>query len=305
MPIVPNDLKLESRVVDGMRLVGVGIVVNVVLAVVKFAGGWLGNSKALLADGLESLLDIMSSVMMWWALKVAGRPPDEGHPYGHGKVESLAAVLGALILVGAGLGLGWHSLSEFWKKLSGADGGPESFTLVVALVTVLAKEGLYRVMIVMGREIGSAALMADAWHHRSDALTSLVTLLGLGVAVFGSGVWVVADSLAALICCGLIVVCGLGILRRSVGEMLDEQMQPSVISAVVKAAGGVPGVTSVEKCRVRKSGLTRLADLHIRVSGRISVREGHEIAHEAKDRIMNCGQNISDVTVHVEPEKDS
>ncbi|GAB4166372.1 MAG: cation diffusion facilitator family transporter [Terrimicrobiaceae bacterium] len=295
---------MASRAEAGRRLVILGVLANVVLAAAKFLGGWLGNSNALMADGLESSLDILSSLMMWGALKIAERPADEGHPYGHGKVESLAAVAGSLVLILAGIALAAHSVVLLFTGGEESRSSPAVFTLLIAIVTIVVKEGLYRLFMLRGKQIDSAALLADAWHHRSDAITSLATLLGIGIAIVGGPDWGAADSFAALVSCGIILANGGRMLRNALGEVLDEQMKPGVLEAVIHAAIKVPGVTSVEKCRVRKSGLTRIADLHIRVEGSMPVREGHEIAHAAKDRILACGQNISDVTVHVEPERE-
>ena len=303
----PDGGEVEIRAAAGRRLILTGVLVNILLAVAKFAGGVLGNSSALIADAIESALDIFSSGMMWAALKVAARPPDASHPYGHGKVESLAAVAGALVLLGAGASLAAHSAGEILNSFSSPPTEaslPKAFTLGVLMLAILLKESLYRLFVHRGKAIDSAALLADAWHRRSDAITSLAALIGISIALAGGPSWAPADDWAALFSCGIILFNGGRMLRGSLGEILDEQMPDALIDQVLDQVRSVEGVTSVEKCRVRKSGLTRIADLHVRVAGGSSVREGHEVAHIVKNRLLASGLNISDVTVHIEPERD-
>ena len=302
---MPGNGPDENRAEQGRRLILAGIITNVLLSGIKITAGLLGNSSALIADGLESTLDIFSSFMMWAALKVADRPADISHPYGHGKVESLAAVAGALVLVAAGLALAAHSLASLFAGYTGRtefSGAPAPYTLLVVLLTIGAKETLYRLTLRKGRQIESSALQADAWHHRSDAITSLAALAGISIALVGGPAFVSADDWAALFCCAIILFNGASMLRGSLGEILDEQMPDAMLEAVLGMAAEVEGVTSVEKCRIRKSGLNRIADLHVRVAGSKSVAQGHTIAHAVKKRLSNSGFRIADVTVHIEPE---
>ena len=295
---------LASRARQGRQVMLAGIAANIVLALAKILGGWFGRSHALIADGIESSLDILSSGMMWGALKYAERPPDHDHPYGHGKMESLAAVTGSLILMLAGLSLGFHSLREIINlhHSNGAENIPAPFTLVILAATIIIKEGLFRWLLHRGQKIGSKSLEVDAMHHRSDALTSLAAGIGITLALFGGAAWAAADDWAALFSCVLIVYNGLQMLRGSVGEILDEQIAPDKMEKILAAAQSVPGVTSVEKCRVRKSGLVRLADLHVRVPGDSTVHEGHRIAHAVKDKLLESEFQLADVTVHIEPD---
>lgn len=295
---------LVSLAREGRRVILAGIAINIVLAVAKITAGWLGHSVALIADGIESSVDVLSSGMMWGALKYAGRPPDYDHPYGHGKMESLAAVTGSLILLLAGLSLGLRSLWEIIQiaHTQGPRMTPAPFTLVVLIVTILVKEGLFRWLGSRGKKIGSKAMEVDAMHHRSDALTSLAAGIGISAALFGGPSWASADAWAALFSCILIFINGLHMLRGALGEILDEQIAPEKMQIILDAARSVPGVMSVEKCRVRKSGLVRLADLHVRVPGESTVREGHRIAHAVKDRLLESEFKLADVTVHIEPD---
>lgn len=296
---------LDSRAREGRNLILTGVAANIVLALAKILGGIFGRSHALIADGIESSLDVISSGMMWLAVKYAGRPPDLDHPYGHGKMESLAAVAGSLMLIFAGLALGYRSVMEIiaLSTNSTADDVPAAFTLLILGATIVTKELLFRWFHRRGGEIGSRALQADALHHRSDALTSLAALIGISAALLGGPAWAQADDWAALFSCGLIAFNGLGMLRGSMGDILDEQESSEITERILSLTLGVPGVTSVEKCRVRKSGLSRLADLHVRVAGDRTVREGHEIAHLVKDTLLAAPLQLGDVTVHIEPEE--
>ncbi len=299
---------LGGSFAEGRRLILAGILLNIFLAVVKFMGGVFGNSSALMADGLESTLDVFSSIMMWAALKYAERPPDQEHPYGHGKMESLAAGAGALLLIGAGGLLGFHSLSEILGSLGKepvATDLPKPFTLIILLLTIAFKEGLFRLSLWKGRSIGSNALAADAWHHRSDAITSLAALIGIGIALLGGPAWAQADDWAALFSCVIIITNGLRMLMVALAEAMDKQEPEAIRTKISVIASTVEGVTSIEKVRVRKTGLTRIADLHVRVSGQLSVHEGHDISHIVKNKLQKSELHLSDVTVHIEPEPPS
>lgn len=291
---------LAERAKTGRRILAVGILLNALLAIFKLTAGWAGHSDALIADGLESTLDVLSSTMIWMALKYAERPPDSGHPYGHGKMESLAAAGGSIFVLGAACLLAVNSIREIgWGNHDRP--APEPFTLGVVVFVVVVKEVLFRIAKRRGEEISSRALETEAWHHRSDALTSLAAAIGILVALVGGPSFVSADDWAALFSCVVIASNGLRMLRGSFGELLDEQAAPELVERIVNAARAVDGVVDVEKCRVRKSGLTLLADLHVRVCGDSTVSAGHGIAHRVKDALMAGGWHLSDVTVHIEP----
>lgn len=295
---------LQERSAIGSRLVLYGVGANALLAVIKVLAGWWGHSNALIADGLESALDVVSSILIWGALLYAGKPPDAEHPYGHGKMESLAAVVGAIFLVAAGGSVAGHSAFELFRFYSGQGEVvpmPEGWTLIVLALVIGIKEGFYQVLSRAGRQVGSSAMQADAWHHRSDAVTSVAAFAGISIALIGGPGWRAADDWAALFSCVLILRNGIKMLRRGVGEVIDELVSPTVAAEILRRACEVSGVDSAEKCRVRKSGLTLIADLHIRVSGDLTVRRGHEISHEVKDHLLAAGLRLSDVTVHLEP----
>ncbi len=275
-----------------------GILVNLLLAFVKGTAGVVGHSYALIADAMESTLDVFSSIVVWSGLRVATRPPDDSHPYGHGKAEPLAAVAVSLGLIGAALFL---ALQSVHKILHHRD-LPAPFTLVVLLGVIVIKETLYRVMARVGRELSSTALKTDAWHHRSDAITSAAAFVGISIAVVGGPGYEAADGWAALFACTLIAFNGWRLLQPALGEVMDAAPDPQLETEVRRVALGVPGVSAVESCGVRKMGFEYFVDLHVEVDGKMTVHDGHELAHRVKDAVRLALPQVVDVLIHVEPE---
>ena len=295
---------IQTKAAQGRQVVLAGVLMNLLLSTGKIAGGILGRSNALIADGIESLLDLFSSLLIWGALKYAAKPPDEEHPYGHGKAESLASIIGALVLAVAGAFIAHNSISQLVAAAHGAKVHlPSPWTLLLLIGVILLKECLFQVMARRARRIGSNALLADAWHHRSDAITSIAAFIGISISLIGGPGYEVADDWAALFACVVIFYSSYSMLRLSLGEVMDARVSGDAEETINRITCSVPGVLSAEKCRVRKSGLSYIADLHIRVSGAISVREGHSISHQVKDRLMTSELPLEDVTVHVEPEE--
>lgn len=270
---------------------------NVLLATAKITAGALGNSYVLIADGIESALDIAGSAIIWGGLKFAARPADETHPYGHGKAEPLAAVVVSLGVLAAALVLAVQSARQIFLPHS----SPRPFTLIVLVIVVIVKELLYRFVNRTGRAAESTAVQTDAWHHRADALTSIAAFIGISIALIGGPKWESADAWAALFACCLIGANGWRLLYPAVREILDTAPRGEIVNAVCAAAAAVPGVRDVEKCLIRKMGLEFYVDLHIGVDETISVRSGHTIAHQVKDAIKRTDPRIADVLVHVEP----
>lgn len=284
----------------GARVALAGMMVNVVLAAAKIAAGLFGNSYVLIADGIESALDIAGSVVIWGGLKFAARPPDRTHPYGHGKAEPLAAGLVAMGVLLASVALAIQSVREIFTPHH----GPAPFTLVVLIVVIVVKESLYRFVIRIGKDVESTAVKTDAWHHRADALTSTAAFLGISIALIGGEKWYSADAWAALFACAVIAMNGWRLLFPALHEILDTAPRGEIVAIIEKAAAAVPGVLEVEKCLVRKMGISFYVDLHIGVDSAIPVREGHDIAHRVKDAIKRSDARIADVLVHVEPAPD-
>jgi cation diffusion facilitator family transporter len=286
-----------SNMQRGARVALGGMMVNVVLAAAKISAGLFGNSYVLIADGIESALDIAGSAVIWGGLKFASRPPDRTHPYGHGKAEPLAAGLVAMGVLLASIALAIQSVREIFTPHH----GPAPFTLVVLIVVIVVKESLYRFVIRVGKDVESTAVKTDAWHHRADALTSTAAFVGISVALIGGEKWYSADDWAALFACAVIAANGWKLLFPALHEMLDSAPRGEIVATIQKAAVSVPGVLNVEKCLVRKMGISFYVDLHVGVDGGISVRDGHRIAHQVKDAIKATDARIADVLVHVEP----
>jgi cation diffusion facilitator family transporter len=281
----------------GARIALFGLAINVVLASVKILAGVFGHAYVLIADGIESALDVGGSIVIWGGLTVAARPPDATHPYGHGKAEPIAAVVVAIGVLAAALGLAIQSVREIFLPHH----APAPYTLVVLMVAVIVKETLYRYVIRFGRNMESTAVQTDAWHHRTDAMTSIAAFIGISAALVGGKSWQSADDWAALFACALIAANGYRILSPALHEIMDTAPRGPIVDAVRTAAAAVPGVIEVEKCLIRKMGLDFYVDLHVGVNGNISVDEGHAIAHQVKTAIQQSDARIADVLVHVEP----
>jgi len=281
----------------GARIALFGLAINVFLAGAKILAGLIGHAYVLIADGIESALDVGGSIVIWGGLTVAARPPDATHPYGHGKAEPIAAVVVAVGVLAAALGLAIQSVREIFLPHH----APAPYTLVVLIVAVIVKEILYRYVIRFGREMESTAVKTDAWHHRIDAITSIAAFIGISVALIGGEPWQSADDWAALFAGALIGANGYRLLRPALFEIMDTAPRGRIVQSIRRAARSVPGVIEVEKCRARKMGLDFYVDLHVGVDGSISVHEGHEIAHQVKRAIQQSDSRIADVLVHIEP----
>lgn len=292
-----------NKSTTGENLVVLGGVTNLLLAIIKITTGLLGHSHVLLADGTESMVDVFTSSMVFVALRYASRPPDKDHPYGHGKAESLAALTGGVILFVAGIALAFFSISHLLLSFYGIKNhhAPALYTLPVLLVVILFKEMLFRFISHQAKKIRSSAMLADALHHRSDAIISITAIIGISISLIGGAGYENADNWAALGACLIIFYNAFNIIRSSLGEIMDARV--NITGTLLKLACQIDGVRSAEKCRVRKSGLSLIADLHIRVDSEATVREGHRISHEVKDRIINANLGVDDVTVHLEPDK--
>ncbi len=280
----------------GARMALFGMIVNSIFAIAKILGGFFGHAYVLIADGIESGLDVAGSFVIWSGLKVAARPPDASHPYGHGKAEPIAAMIVAVGVVAAAVGLAIQSVREIFLPHH----APAPYTLVILVVVIMIKETLFRYVNRIGRDIDSTAVQTDAWHHRSDALTSAAAFIGISVALIGGRRWQSADDWAAIFACAVIATNGIRLLRPAFYEIMDTAPR-KIVKSVCSVASSVPGVIDVENCRARKMGLDFYVDLHVGVNGNISVHEGHEIAHRVKAAIQQSNSRVADVLVHIEP----
>lgn len=283
----------------GIRSSLIGVVANIVLALFKGAAGYFGHSYALIADAIESLSDVVSSLIVAAGLKVASLPRDEDHPYGHGKAEPIAAVLVGFALVAAATTIAIQAIGEIRTPHY----APAPFTLLVLIAVIVTKETLFRFVFKVGDSVSSTAVKTDAWHHRSDAITSLAVFIGITVALIGGKGYESADDWAALVASGIIVFNAYRLLRPAVGEVMDTAPSSEVVASVREVATAAPEVLGVDKCFVRKMGFDYFVDIHIWVDGMQSVSKGHEIASGVRQAIQDSDKRITDVLVHVEPDE--
>lgn len=297
MAPVPAHTVPTDPYVRGQRSSAIGLVANLLLGVGKLVAGVAGHSQALVADAVESLGDSVGSIVVWRGLHVASRPPDADHPYGHGKAEPLAAALVAVLLMVAGVGIAVESVHQIVIPHP----SPAPYTLGVVLGVVLVKELLFRHVSRVGRETGSHAVRTDAWHHRSDAITSLAAAIGIAIALVGGRGYEAADNWAALFASGIILLSGWRLLRPAVQELMDTSPPHSLVDEATRVAEAHPGVFKVEKLLMRKMGIYYVADMHLEVAPDMSVRESHALAHGVKEDVQRQLPQIVEVTIHVEP----
>ena len=292
-----HHIATQRRAHASAQLVLRGIGLNAILALCKFAGGYFGHTYALIADGAESVLDILSSILVWTGFLVASRPPDADHPYGHGKAEPLAALMVALFIFAAAGWIGWHAVHEIITPHR----GPHWATLPLLAAIVGTKVWFSRRLRAAGEENGSTALGAEALHHYSDAVTSGAAFIGISIAVIGGPGYAAADDWAALLACAVIGANGVAMALRALRDVMDTAVPEALEKDVRTMARTVAGVRALDKCRVRKSGLSHLVDIHVQVDGDLTVREGHYIAHAVQDALLASALRVSDVSVHIEP----
>jgi cation diffusion facilitator family transporter len=270
---------------------------NSILAIIKGVVGYFGNSHALIADAIESTTDIFASFIVLTGLKYSELPADKNHPYGHGRAETLATFIVSFFLFGSAGIIAYRSIINMQVPHE----APKGYTLIVLACIILIKEIFYRKIKKQSIASNSSSLHAEAWHHRSDAITSLTAFIGISIAlIFGKG-FEYADDWAALFASGIIIFNGYRILRPALGEVMDEHIYDELVINIRKVSETIPGVINTEKCFVRKSGMKYLIDLHITVDGRISVKAGHDIAHKVINKLKDEIKEIAAVLVHVEP----
>lgn len=286
-----------ERLQRSLRATFTGLGVNVSLAISKLVAGIFGHSHALIADAVESLADVFSSLIVWRGLVVADEPPDEDHPYGHGKAEPLATAIVSLMLLAAAA---WISIQAV-HEITNPHTAPAPFTLAVLFLVIVIKESLFRFVSRESIIVESSAVASDAWHHRSDAITSLAAAVGISIALIGGKGYEAADDWAALVAAGVIAWNGFRLLRPALNELMDRSPNREVIDRVRRIAENCSGVAGVEKCFVRKMGYHLFVDMHVEVDPQMTVVRAHEIAHDVKNKIRAEIRSVSDVLVHIEP----
>ncbi|MBK9128499.1 MAG: cation transporter [Phycisphaerales bacterium] len=293
---MPDPVGPSADLSRGQRLSLLGLLTNSVLVGVKLAAGVLGNSYALIADAVESSLDILGSFVVWRGLRVAAKPADHDHPYGHGRAEQIAGIIVALMLASAAILIALGALRE----MASPHPPPAWYTLPVLLGVIAVKEMLARVVGQASRRMNSAALASDSWHHRSDAITSAAAAIGITVALVGGEPYSVADEAAALFASVIILINAWRLAQQPIAELMDVH-PPHIAEQARAVAGTVRDVGTVEKVLGRKIGLRYVLDMHVEVDPDMTVRDSHRVAHEVKDAILAAMPSVQDVLVHIEP----
>ena len=280
------------------RAAKVGLAANFVLSVVKLIGGIWGHSTALVADACESFTDVFTSTGLVWSLRKASKPADSDHPYGHGKIENIASNVIASVLMSVSVAIGVGA----WYRIRHAETleGPTGLALVLALFSIVVKEALFQYKLRVGRKLNSSSLVAEAWHHRSDAFSSLAAALGIGGAIAGGPSWRILDPIAAFVVALIIAVMAVTIFRRSSMELMDTQVSDDTLE-IIRRTAAQPGVLHVEKVFARKSGLNILVDVHLEVDDNMTVLASHRLGHEVEQQIMKAVPQVIQVLVHIEP----
>ena len=290
-------ISIEQRKKETNRITLWGVAVNLFLAVIKTAGGIMGQSQALLADGIHSLSDLASDAMVLVAAKHAGEDADEDHPYGHGRYETLATVALGIILMGVAAGIAYDAILRLENPEDIAI--PAPFTLIIAMISILSNEALYHATRAVAQKIRSPLLEANAWHHRSDAVSSIVVLLGIGATFIG---YPLVDAIAAIIVALMIGKIGLDLSRQSVQELVDTALEPEMVEQIKNTILDIDDVRELHLLRSRRMGHNALVDVHIQVSPKLSVSEGHHISESVENALKDKFDEVNDVTVHIDPE---
>ncbi len=293
-----------NRQRDIYKVTIIGSICNLLLLVFKFMAGFLGHSAAMIADAVHSLSDFVTDIIVLVFVRISGKPQDKDHDYGHGKYETLATALIGVILVFVGLGIMWNGLTAIVAFLKGEPlGEPGVLALVAALVSILLKEVLYRYTVWVGKRVDSQSVVANAWHHRSDAFSSIGTAVGIGGAILLGPSWRVLDPIAAVIVSVFIIKVAFELIGPTVDELMEKSLPEDVENEIEKAITDVPGVFNPHNLRTRKIGNNYAVSVHVRMDGNLTVSQSHEITRSIESSVRNLLGPNAFVSVHVEPVK--
>jgi cation diffusion facilitator family transporter len=288
---------MSSPARRGIQSAQVGLLVNTVLAIIKLFAGVLGNAYALIADAVESSADIFSSLIVWGGLRIASKQADDEYPFGYGKAEPLAAAVVSIMLIGAAAGIAVQAMREIRMPHH----APAPFTLFILVGVIIVKEVLFRRVSAVGKEVSSTAVKADAWHHRSDAITSAAAFIGISVALIGGKGWESADDWAALVASAVIVVNAVILLRPAIDDLMDRSPGTHLLERISAAACGTSDVRYIEKLKVRKVGFGYYVDLHVQAEPLMTLREAHILSGRVKSAIRTAVPEVEGVLIHMEP----
>lgn len=284
----------------------IGIIVNTLLTLLKGVGGVLSGSRALLADALHSASDIVGSIVILFAVKVAVKPPDEEHPYGHGKAENVGSIIIALLLIVVGIEISISSARVFFGELPTA---PGKLAFIIIIISILVKEALFYYKLYLGKKYKSTALISEAWHHRSDALSSLAALIGVGAAIFGEFIgWpllVYGDAVAGIVVSLIVIRIGYKLAKESFVIMMEKVLSNEETQTYQNTVHAIDGVLRIDQMLARTHGSYVIIDIKVSVDPYISVKEGHDIATKVKRKLIEDHNDIEDVLVHINPYESS
>lgn len=282
----------------------VGSIVNFLLLVFKFFAGIAGHSAAMLADAVHSLSDFITDIVVIVFVRIAGKPEDKGHDYGHGKYETLATAIIGLLLLCVGFGIFWNGASSIYTFLRGGQlESPGVVALVAALVSIVSKEILYQYTVIQGKKLNSQAVIANAWHHRSDALSSIGTAIGIGGAILLGDHWRVLDPVAAVVVSFFIMKVSVRLLIPCVDELLEKSLPEDVEKEIEQTVLSFPGVSRPHHLRTRRIGNYYAIELHVRMDGKITLEEAHSTATAIENKLKEMFGKGTHVGIHVEPTK--
>ncbi len=294
----------DQRVKAIYRVTLVGTAVNVVLTIAKLLAGIFGRSSAMVADAVHSASDFATDLVVLVFVRISAKPKDEDHDYGHGKYETLATLIIGLALAAVGIGILVNAACSIAMVMNGGTiPSPEPIALIAAVVSIVAKEWLYRYTVAVGRRVQSSSVIANAWHHRSDAFSSIGTLVGIGCAYFLGGKWRIADPIAAMVVAALIVNVAYGLVRSGLEELLEKSLPLDVENDILGILTANPAVTKPHNLRTRRIGSGVAIDAHIRVDGNMTVHDAHELTVEIEKALKARFGDNTIVSLHVEPEK--
>lgn len=296
--------EIEYRQSEIVRVTLIGTVINAILIVLKFAAGVFANSAAMVADGVHSLSDFLTDFVVIVMLKISSKPSDKDHAFGHGKYETLATTIIGLLLILVGGGILWSGSTKIYYYFYGEELlSPGWFAFVAAIASILMKEGIYQYTIRKSKNLNSEALVANAWHHRSDALSSIGTAIGIGAACLLGSQWAILDPLAAIIVSFFIFKVAIQLIRSSVNQLLESSLPIEVEKEIEEIVNSYPGVTEMHNLRTRQVGVNYAITMHVRMDGNISLYESHEKVDQIEKELKERFGHQTIISIHVEPWK--
>lgn len=290
---------MDGQIQDAKKITLAGMIVNILLSTLKMILGIFGHSQAVIADAVHSLSDMVTDVLVLFGLKFWSAPADKQHPYGHQRIETIITLVISILLALVAFEIGWRAVERLGQPV---ETPPLAFAIFGPLVSIIAKEILFRRTRTVGKRIHSSALIANAWHHRSDALSSIPALVTVGIASLDPR-WAFLDSLGAILVAGLVVKVAWEIASPALSELSERGVDDEALQEISKLAESVEGVCSIHRLRSRRLGTGWFVDLHVMVNGELSVYEGHDIATAVQHLLLEQGPDVADVTVHIEPEE--